>query len=203
MASYSVRPGDLRLLLGSPPSRCLTTSVVRLSMPTLLTPATYRPSHFTRNLKFLYGSNRCALTLNWAMGPSSSRRDLSGHLLDADDHELGRLERCESHEDVHDAEIDVGLRGGLAIALHEVRLARGLSLERALAEEVLHEGAHVEPDLRPQRLVVGLEHHPLRPAEEALLEEEREAADGHVLPLGRERVRAVERPSAPHHGPVD
>src|SRR3712207_8392988 len=63
MASYSVRPGDFRLLLGSPPSRCLTTSVVRLSMPTLLTPATKRPSHLTRNLKFLYGSKRSALTL--------------------------------------------------------------------------------------------------------------------------------------------
>src|SRR6187455_1130763 len=66
IASYSVRPGDLRLLLGSPPSRCLTTSVVRLSMPTLLTPATYLPSHLTRNLKFLYGSKRWGLTLNWA-----------------------------------------------------------------------------------------------------------------------------------------
>src|SRR5947208_1761164 len=64
MASYSVRPGDFRLLLGSPPSRCLTTSVVRFKPPTLLTPATYLPSHFTRNLKFLYGSNRCAFTVN-------------------------------------------------------------------------------------------------------------------------------------------
>src|SRR6266849_301918 len=70
MASYSVRPGDLRLLLGSPPSRCSTTSVVRLSPPTLLTPATYLPSHFTRNLKFLYGSHRCGLTLNCAMACS-------------------------------------------------------------------------------------------------------------------------------------
>src|SRR3977135_939389 len=59
MASYSVLPGDLRLLEGSPPSRCLTTSVVRLSALTLLMPATYLPSHFTRNLKFLYGSKRC------------------------------------------------------------------------------------------------------------------------------------------------
>src|SRR4029077_21041116 len=64
MGSYSVRPGDLRLLDGSPPSRCLTTSVVRLSMLTLLTPATYFPSHLTRNLKFLYGSKRCGLILN-------------------------------------------------------------------------------------------------------------------------------------------
>ena len=53
MASYSVRPGDLRLVLGSPPARCLTTSVVRLSALTLLIPATYWPSHLTRNLKFL------------------------------------------------------------------------------------------------------------------------------------------------------
>src|ERR1051325_1024063 len=67
MGSYSVRPGDLRLLLGSPPSRCLTTSVVRLSTPNLLTPATYRPSHLTRNLKFLYGSKRFGLTVNSAM----------------------------------------------------------------------------------------------------------------------------------------
>src|SRR5919202_4553413 len=70
IASYSVRPGDFRLLLGSPPSRCLTTSVVRLSELTLLTPATVLLSHFTRNLKFLYGSKRCALTVNSAMDSS-------------------------------------------------------------------------------------------------------------------------------------
>src|ERR687887_2692186 len=58
IASYSVRPGDLRLEDGSPPSRCLTASVVRFSALTLLTPATYRFSHLTLNLKFLYGSKR-------------------------------------------------------------------------------------------------------------------------------------------------
>src|SRR5687767_14541138 len=51
-------------LLGSPPSRCVTGSVDCLSALTLLTPATYLPSHLTRNLKFLYGSNRYALTTN-------------------------------------------------------------------------------------------------------------------------------------------
>src|SRR5262245_31003300 len=81
MASYSERPGDLRLLLGSPPSRCFTTSVVRLSELILLTPATYLPSHLTRNLKFLYGSKRCALTENCAMGPPL-HLDVAGHLLD-------------------------------------------------------------------------------------------------------------------------
>src|SRR5215470_5602584 len=65
IASYSVRPGDLRLDDGSPPSRCFTTSVVRFRLDTLLMPATYLPSHFTRNLKFLYGSKRCVLAANW------------------------------------------------------------------------------------------------------------------------------------------
>src|SRR3954471_11746078 len=69
IASYLVCPGDLRTVLGSPPSRCSTGVVERLREPTLLMPATYRPSHFTRNLKFLYGSNRCALTLNLAISP--------------------------------------------------------------------------------------------------------------------------------------
>src|SRR5215470_12301468 len=67
IASYLVRPGDLRDVDGSPPSRCSTTSVVRLSAPTLLTPATYRPSQRTRNLKFLYGANRVRFTVNIAM----------------------------------------------------------------------------------------------------------------------------------------
>ena len=38
----------------------------------------------------------------------------------------------------------------------------GASLEGSLAEEVVHEGADVEPDLSPERLIVGLEDHPLR-----------------------------------------
>src|SRR5215212_3549294 len=68
IASNSDRPGDFRLVLGSPPSRCLTTSVVRFRAVILLTPATYFPSHLTRNLKFLYGSNRDWLVANWGMG---------------------------------------------------------------------------------------------------------------------------------------
>src|SRR5262249_46993886 len=100
---------------------------------------------------------------------ASLGRDLSSHLLDLDDHELRRLERREPHEDVDDAEVDVGLRGRLLVALHEIGLAWGLALEGALPEEVLHEGADVEPDLGPERLVVRLEDHPLRAAEEALL----------------------------------
>src|SRR5262245_56642058 len=159
IASYSVRPGDLRLLLGSPPSRCLTTSVVFFSPLTLLTPATYRPSHLTRNLKFLYGSKRSGLTLNWAIAPSL-RLHLAGDLLDLDDDELGGLQWGEADHDVDDAEVDVVLGRGFLVALDEVGLARRLALEGTLAEEVLHEGTEVEADLSPERLVVGLEDDP-------------------------------------------
>src|SRR5580765_5730157 len=60
IASYLDRPGDFRA-------------------EHLLIPATYLPSHLTRNLKFLYGSNRVALTVNWAMAallPDPLRLDL-------------------------------------------------------------------------------------------------------------------------------
>ena len=33
------------------------------------------------------------------------------------------LERSEAHHDVHDAAVDVGLRGGLSVALDEVGVA--------------------------------------------------------------------------------
>src|SRR5882724_5127205 len=82
MASNSVRPGDLRLLDGSPLSLCFTTSVERFNIPTLLTPATYRPSHLTRNLKFLYGSNRVVLTVNCAMFQFLLHLDVACQLLD-------------------------------------------------------------------------------------------------------------------------
>src|SRR5262249_6223550 len=202
MASYSVRPGDLRLLEGSPPSRCLTTSVVRLSAPTLLTPATYRPSHLTRNLKFLYGSNRCALTVNCAIVPPL-HFDLAGHLLNLDDHELGGLERRKPDQDVDNTQIDVVLRGGLFVALDEVGFARRAPLKGALPEEVLHERANVEPDLRPKRLVVRLEDHPLRAAIKALFDEERRAPHWDVFPLGSQAVGAVQGARAPYHATDD
>lgn len=38
----------------------------------------------------------------------------------------------------------------------------GLGADKgSLSKQVVHEGAHVEPDLRPEGLVVGLEHDPL------------------------------------------
>src|SRR3990167_4007075 len=60
--------------------------------------------------------------------------NLTGHLLDLEHHEFGRFQRREPDQDVHDAEVDVVLRCGLAVALDEVGLARAAALKRALAE---------------------------------------------------------------------
>src|ERR1017187_9521998 len=49
------------------------TSVVRRSGLTLEMPATYLPSHFRRNLKFLYGSTRLGFTVKFAMGAAVRR----------------------------------------------------------------------------------------------------------------------------------
>src|SRR5580765_5639120 len=145
IASNSFRPGDLCTVLGSPPSRCGTTCVVRFSAPTFEIPATYRPSHFTRNLKFLYGSKRNGFCVNCAMVFSSSGRDLSRDLLQLDHHELRRLERREAHQNVHHPEVDVVLGRRLLVALDEERLTRRLPLERALPEQVVHERPDVQP----------------------------------------------------------
>src|SRR3954470_22161617 len=205
MPSNSERPGDLRGEEGSPPWRCLTTSVVRFSGLILLMPATVRPSHSTRNLKFLYGSKRCALTVNSAIRflqlskiPGPLERELTGGLLDLDHHELGRADGRDADEHVDDAVRHVLVRRGLAVALDEVRLARGAALEGALAEERVQVRGRGQPDLLPQALVVGLEHDPLQATLEALLDMQREPSHRYVLPRAVERVGALQRARAPH-----
>src|SRR4030088_544794 len=120
MASYLVRPGDFRRLLGSPPSRCSKTSVVRFSAVTLLTPATYFPFHFTRNLKFLYGSQRCALTVNCAMFASIALcRSYADDLLDLDDDEFGRTQRRKADDNIDAALVLVERSGAVLVAFYE------------------------------------------------------------------------------------
>ena len=189
IASYFVRPGDLRLVDGSPPSRCSTTSVVRLSALTLLIAGDVAAVPLHPELEVLVRVE--PLRIDAELSHHALLMSRAGELLQPDDDELGRLQRREPDDDVDDAEVDVVLRRRLGVALDEVRLARRRALEGALAEQVVHERADVEPDLRPERLVVRLEHHPLRPAEQALLEEERRAPHGDVLPLGGERVGAL------------
>ena len=89
--------------------------------------------------------------------------DLPSDLLEFDDDEFGRLERRETDEDIDDATIDVVLRGGFPVALHEVSFPRCLPLEGTLPEKTIHEGAHVKADLRPERLIVRFEDYPFQP----------------------------------------
>src|SRR3954464_10805297 len=98
--------------------------------------------------------------------------DLASNLLDLEDDEFGRLQRSKANEDIDNSLIDIVLCGGFLIALDEVGFARRAALEGALAIELVHERADVGAELRPQRLIVRLEHCPLRAAVQALLEEE-------------------------------
>src|SRR6185436_2519868 len=125
---------------------------------------------------------------------------LTGHLLDLDDHKLGGLEWREPDHNVHDAAIDVALRRGLLVALHEVSVARRLALKCALPEQVVHEGADVQANLGPQRFVVWLEDHPLQSTIESLLNEQCRAADGNVLPLGPDLVISLKSACTPRDG---
>src|SRR5258708_38983693 len=106
---------------------------------------------------------------------------LTGKLLDLNEDELGRFEGGKSNQDVHDAQVDVVLRGRLVIALDKVGIAWCLALEGSLAEEVVHERADVEAYLRPERLVVRLEDNPFCAAIEAFFNEEGRAAHRNVL----------------------
>src|SRR5207248_850250 len=107
----------------------------------------------------------------WATASSSDLKR-QAELLNVDQNELGRLERGEPDEDVDDPPVDVVLRVVLPVALDQVRLLRRAPLEHPLPEPRVHERADVEPDRRPQRLVVGLENHPLRTAIETLLDKQ-------------------------------
>ena len=72
-------------------------------------------------------------------------------MLDLDDYKLGRLQWSKADKDVHDAEVDIVLRGRFLITLDEVSLTGRLSLEGSLSKQVLHERTDVETDLRPEQ----------------------------------------------------
>src|SRR5262249_33565672 len=107
--------------------------------------------------------------------------DLSGDLLNLDDNELSRLERRKAHDDVNDALVDVVLRCGFPVALDEVRLSRRRALERSLLKQILHERANIEAYLRPEWLIVWLEHDPLSATVQTLFDVQREPPDRDVF----------------------
>ena len=67
------------------------------------------------------------LTLNWG-NVSSFRLYVSGHLPDLDDHELRRLQGCNTDDGVHKVPVYVVVGDGLPVALDEVRLPQGPAL---------------------------------------------------------------------------
>src|SRR5438128_3329171 len=70
--------------------------------------------------------------------------DLTSYLLQLNHHKLGWLKWCKADHDIDDTQVDVVLGGSLLIALDEVGIFWCLALERALAEEVLHERPHIQ-----------------------------------------------------------
>src|SRR5919109_422342 len=99
---------------------------------------------------------RLVLTVNCAivqlLDLSTLGLNLPGLLLDSDHDKFCWLERREANHYVDDAEVDIILCRGLGIDLNEVGITCLLALKRALPEQIVHERASGEADLRPQRL---------------------------------------------------
>src|ERR1700745_4325444 len=96
--------------------------------------------------------------------------NLASNLLDLNDDELSWLQRSESNQDVNHAAVDIVLRGRFVVALDEISLLLARTLKCSLDEQILHKGAHIEPDLGPETFVIGLEHNKLGPAVETLFD---------------------------------
>src|SRR5215469_75050 len=109
---------------------------------------------FDPKLEILVGIKALRIDCKLRHESRSLSLDLSCHLLDLKNDKLRRLEWCKTHHDVDDSQIDVVLGCGFLVALDEVGIGRRLALESAETEKVLHECAHVQANLCPQRLVI-------------------------------------------------
>ena len=114
-----------------------------------------------------------------------------GHLADAEDDELGRVQRRHADQADQPAVVEIVLRHRRAVAADEVGVLRLVAEQRAvlpLVEQEVGDGAaHVGPQLG----AVGLEHRPLRALVDRVLEVGEVAPQVDVLPLGIARgVRA-------------
>src|SRR5207249_175674 len=87
--------------------------------------------------------------------------------------------------------------------LHEVGKLWSRTLEGALPEKIVHERSDIEANLRPKRLVVRLENHPLSASIETLLDVERGSTHRDVFVLVRHAVGATQGARAPHDRPVE
>src|SRR5436190_19535137 len=132
-----------------------------------------------------------------ACPPPLLRLSLPGELTDLENNKLGGFEWSETDSDINDALIDVILSSSGRVTSHEKSLLWFHSLKRGLAPKRTKKVIEARPQRRPQRLIIRLEHRPLRAAIQTLLKIQGQAPHRDVLPFARSRVRAVERASAP------
>jgi hypothetical protein len=106
-----------------------------------------------------------------------------------------------SDADLHDeaALVEILLRHRVLAAANEVGGLGRRPGERALLEHVLQEGRDLSSDQGPCRFVVRLEHRPLQPAMQALLDEQGRPADRDVPPISGFPAHG---PGAPHPDPM-
>jgi hypothetical protein len=64
-------------------------------------------------------------------------------LTELEDNKFSWLQRNETNTDVEGVGIDIALSYDLAVALDKEGLMSGLVLSRSLAEEFVHESAHI------------------------------------------------------------
>ena len=95
---------------------------MRLSDPTLLTPATYLLSDFDSELEVLIGTETLCIHAVLSDLKSPSGLNQTSQLLDADDEKLGRFQWSEADENINDALIDAVLRSRLRVTYDELRV---------------------------------------------------------------------------------
>src|SRR3984893_1051352 len=132
-------------------------------------------------------------------GLFSLRFYLAGHLLKFNDYKLGRFQWRKANDDIDNSQVYIVLGGSFFIALNEVGIFRRGALKRTLAEKIVHEGADVKANLRPERFVVWFKYYPLSTAIKTLFNVERGASYWNIFPLGGKPIIPLKRSSAPNH----
>src|SRR5262245_5159466 len=80
--------------------------------------------------------------------------NLSGHLLQIENNEFGRLKWSKPDPDVNDAQVFIVVSGRFSVALYKIGVLGSASLESALPKEIVHKSPHIESDLGPKWFVI-------------------------------------------------
>src|ERR1041385_6459280 len=113
-------------------------------------------------------------------------------LRDTEDHEFGRLDRCDADQADETPVVDVVLGHGGPIAFHEERFVRSGSHQSAVEPHGPEKRADGRADRAPGHFVIRLEDGPLRATIDRLFDKDKKAPHVDVLPhrIGRHRARA-------------